>query len=165
MLVGWDEAVAAIRDKVEFRLGGSSASVRDEFGVSTQVSFDYWLSNVSTARAVLIAAGLLIVVALVVAVRRHGASRLWVLALLAAPACFAPVWYELLRNHSQIHPGKAHMSLPVALGVVVGAAVFAAAAVRARHPTAVPAETSTDPPPAPDDLQPSTSGGRGGERS
>ncbi len=158
VLVGWDETVTAVRDKVEFRLGGSSGAVRDEFGVSTQVSFDYWLSNVSTARAVLIAAGVAIVVALVVAVRRHGASRLWVFGLLAAPACFAPAWYELLRNHSQIHPGKAHMSLPVALGVVVGAAVFAATSLRASPVTVATAESSTDPPPAPDDPQPSTGG-------
>ncbi len=140
VLLGWDEAVTTIRDKVEFRLGGSSESVRDEFGVSTEVSFDYWLSNVSTARAVLIAAGVAILVALVVAVRRHGASRLWVFALLAAPATFALVWYELLRNHSQIHPGKAHMSLPVALGVVVGAAVFAATAWRRQREETDPVE-------------------------
>ena len=155
VLVGWDEAVTAIRDKVEFRLGGSSASVRDEFGASTQVSLDYWLANISTARAVLVGAGVVTVGALVVAVRRHGASRLRVFALLAAPACFAPAWYELLRNHSQIHPGKAHMSLPVALGVVVGAAVFAATTLRSRQGTVVPAEASTDTlPPAPRVLQP-----------
>ena len=142
VLLGWDEAVTTIRDKVEFRLGGSSESVRDEFGVSTEVSVDYWLSNVSTARAVLIAAGVAILVALVVAVRRHGASRLWVFALLAAPATFALVWYELLRNHSQIHPGKAHMSLPVALGVVVGAAVFAATTWRRQREEMDPVETT-----------------------
>lgn len=144
VLVGWDEAVTNIRDKVEFRLGGSSASVRDEVGASTRVSVDYWLSEISTAATVLVAAGVVIVVALVVAVRRHGASGLAVFALLAAPASFALVWYELVRNHSQIHPGKAHMSLPVALGVVVGAAVFTAGRRHGR-PGAVSDEGAESP--------------------
>jgi hypothetical protein len=134
VLLGWDHSITVIRDKVEFRLGGSSASVDEWLGASTSTNVDYWLTNVSTAWAVAAGAAVVVVGSLLVAWRRFGPSRLGVFAVLAAPACFAPVWYELLRNHSQIHPGKAHTSIPVAIGVVVGAAVLAATDVARRRP-------------------------------
>ena len=137
VLLGWDHAMSVIRDKIEFRLGGESGSVRPGFGPSTQTNLEYWLTEISTAWAVLLIAVVVVLGALVVAYRRFGPSRLALFALLALPACFAPLWYELVRNHSQIHPGKAHVSIPVAVGVVVGAALFAAADVRRRELTPV----------------------------
>jgi hypothetical protein len=132
VLLGWGHATSVIRDKIEFRLGGESTAVRPGLGPSTQRNLEYWLTEISTAWAVLLTAIVVVVVAVVVAYRRFGPSRISLFALLALPACLAFVWYELVRNHSQIHPGKAHMSIPVALGVVVAAALFAAADVGRR---------------------------------
>ena len=151
VLVGWDDAMSVIRDKIEFRLGGESGSVRPGFGPSTKTNLEYWLTNISTAWAVLLIAIALVLGALVVAYRRFGPSRLTLFALLALPAGFALVWYESVRNHSQIHPGKAHMSIPVAVGVVVGAALFVASDVRRSAAQPVRADAAVPPNDAPVD--------------
>ena len=95
-------------------------------GRSTTVNFEYWTTRISTVWAVLFLAAAVVVVAVVVASRRFGPARVAVFALLAWPAGLPVLWYEVVRNHSQIHPGKAHVSIPFALGVVVAAAVLAA---------------------------------------
>ena len=145
VLLGWDDAISVIRDKIEFRLGGASASVEPGVGPATRRNVEYWLTEVSTASAVLLAAVVVVLAALVVAHRRFGPSRLTLFALLALPACFVPAWYEVVRNHSQIHPGKAHMSIPVAVGVVVGAALFAASGVGRRDSRSTLADAELGP--------------------
>ena len=50
--------------------------------------------------------------------------------MLAVPALFAPLFYELLRNFSQIHVTKAYPNVPVAVGVVLAAALFTGTVTR-----------------------------------
>jgi len=67
-----------------------------------------------------------VVATLIVGYRRLGPAGLALFGMLALPALFAPLFYELLRNFSQIHVTKAYSNLPVAVGVVLGAALFTA---------------------------------------
>ena len=136
LLLGWDHATSIIRSKIEFRLGGSSTTVEPGLGRSTAVNFEYWSTNVSTVWAVLLLAVAVVVGALVVASRRFGPARLAAFAVLAWPAGLPVLWYEVVRNHSQIHPGKAHVSIAFAVGVVVAAAVLAASRTAAVVSTA-----------------------------
>ena len=126
LFLGWEHATSVIRSKIEFRLGGSSTSVEPGLGRSTAVNFEYWSTSVSTAWAVLLLGVAVVVGALVVASRRGGPARLAVFAVLAWPAGLPLLWYEVVRNHSQIHPGKAHVSIAFAVGVGVAAAVLTA---------------------------------------
>ena len=142
LFLGWGHTTSVIRSKIEFRLGGSSASVEPGVGRSTAVNVEYWLTSVSTAWAVLLLAAAVVVGALVVASRRFGPARLTVFAMLAWPAGLPLLWYEVVRNHSQIHPGKAHVSIAFAVGVVVAAAVLAASRTALVVPTAPDDATS-----------------------
>ncbi len=126
VFLGWDHATSVIRSKIGVRLGGSSGSVEPGLGRSSFANLEYWLTHTSTAWAVLLLAAVVVGGALVVAIRRFGPSRLLVFAVLAWPACLPFLWYELARNHSQIHTDKAYVSIPFAVGVVVAAAVLAA---------------------------------------
>ena len=47
-------------------------------------------------------------------------------AAFAVPALITPVWYGLLRNHSQIHEPFTYANVPAAVGVVMAAAILAA---------------------------------------
>lgn len=130
LFLGWDHTMDVVRSKVEFRLGGASGSVRDEFGASTRANLDYWLDHISTAWAVLFTVIIVVAATLIVGYRRLGQSALLLFGMLALPALFAPLFYELLRNFSQIHVTKAYSNIPVAVGVVLAAAVFTATVPR-----------------------------------
>ena len=123
-------------DKIEFRLGGCPASVEPGLGPRQRSNVEYWLTNVSTAWAVLLAR---------LGGRRRRAGRRvpalrpgppYSVRHAGVPAGLPLLWYELVRNHSQIHPGKAHVSIPFAVGVVVAAAVLAASRTALVVPTA-----------------------------
>ncbi|MEH3076220.1 MAG: hypothetical protein PGN11_06005 [Quadrisphaera sp.] len=117
----------AIRDKSAERLDGASSAVDPSFGAPTAANVERWLDTAPTAWAVLAVAAVVVLVGLVVAVLRGGASRLAVAAVLAAPALVVPAWYEVLSNHSQVHAFFTYRSVPAAVGVVVAACVLAAA--------------------------------------
>ena len=126
LFLGWDHAMEVVRSKVAFRLGGASTSVSNEFGASTRANLDYWLDAISTAWAVVLVVIVVVVATLIVGYRRQGRAGLALFGMLALPALFAPLFYELLRNFSQIHVTKAYSNIPVAVGVVLGAALFTA---------------------------------------
>jgi hypothetical protein len=74
-----------------------------------------------------------IVVALIVVFaavwRRRGRwapqSERWVDRLIiASPAVIPLVWYELLKNHSQVHVWFTYRSIPLVIGIVAAAAVI-----------------------------------------
>jgi hypothetical protein len=50
------------------------------------------------------------------------------------------LWYEVLRNHSQIHASFVYANIPAALGIILAAALFAASQT---GQTAMPAESRT----------------------
>ena len=110
-----------------FRLSGEAGTVvQHGLGAPTRANLRLWLDTTSTARPLLVAAAVVVLAALVLAVRRHGATGLAAAGVLAAPALVVPVWYEVMSNHSQIHAFFTYRSLPAAVGVVVMAALVAA---------------------------------------
>lgn len=133
VFVGWDEAVEGVKDKIDFRLAGGSDAVDLSLGVTTNENVRYWLDDVPTSWAVLAAATIATIVALIVSYWRFGAHRLVLFSVLSAPAVIAPLWYEALRNHSQIHTGFTYANVPATLGVVLGAALFAATSPRGQR--------------------------------
>ena len=126
LFLGWDHSMDVVRSKVSTRLGGASSSVSNEFGASTRANVRYWLDTISTAWAVVLVVIVVVVATLIVGYRRLGPAGLALFGMLALPALFAPLFYELLRNFSQIHVTKAYSNIPVAVGVVLGAALFTA---------------------------------------
>jgi hypothetical protein len=127
VVLGWDETSSGVRDKVDLRLGGSAPIVDLSFGASTNRNLRYWLETYALVPAVVVVSAVAVVACLVVAVRRHGRGRLATFAVLAAPALIAPVWYEALRNHSQVHAPFVYANLPAALGVLLAAACLTTA--------------------------------------
>ncbi len=125
--VGLGPVAEDVKTSVFFRTEGAYPGVRDELGAATASNWDYWLSHVPTAGAVLWAGIVVAALALVLAIRR-GRAHVLAAVLVAAPALTVPFWYEALRNHSQIHEFFVYRSVPAALGVVVFAAVVAARA-------------------------------------
>ncbi len=146
LFLGWDHAMDVLRSKVSFRLSGASSSVRDTFGASTNANLQYWLDSISTAWAVLFVATLVVVAMLIVGYRRLGRSGIALFGMLAFPALFAPLFYELMRNFSQIHVTKAYPNVPIAVGVVLAAALFTGTVTR---PSRVPNEIDETDDPAP----------------
>ena len=132
LFLGWDHTMEVVRSKVSFRLSGASGSVSNEFGASTRANLEYWLDTISTASAVVLVVVVVVVAMLIVAYRRLGPSALALFAMMAVPVLFVPLFYELLRNFSQIHVTKAYTNIPVAVGVVLAAALLTATARPAR---------------------------------
>jgi hypothetical protein len=141
VFLGWDHVMDVVGAKVSFRLRGASGSVRNTFGASTKANVAYWLDHISTAWAVLFAVAIVVAGGLIVGYRRRGRSAFGLFGLLAGPALFAPLFYELLRNFSQIHVTKAYSNVPVALGVLLAAGLFTATI---RRDAAAPEERPND---------------------
>jgi hypothetical protein len=133
VFLGWDEASSGVRDKVDQRLGGSAPIVDLSSGASTRRNLQYWLETYSLVPTVVAASLVAIAVCLIVATRRYGPHRLGLFAVLAAPAIVTPVWYEVLRNHSQVHAPFVYANLPAALGVVLAAACLTTVPLSDRH--------------------------------
>ena len=144
LYLGWDHAMDVVRSKISFRLGGASTAVSNDFGASTRANLEYWLDTISTAWAVVLVTIVVVVAALIVAYRRLGPAGLALFGMLSLPALFAPLFYELLRNFSQIHVTKAYTNIPVAVGVVLAAALFAATACAPARGTAPRAAVGAD---------------------
>lgn len=135
---------ARVRDEVVhqvlFRTQGEWKNVSSGFGAATLRNLKYWNSHITTAKAVVIIAAVLIVLGLLLALRGRIANLLATL-LVGLPALIVPVWYEALSNHSQIHAFFVYKAVPAALGVLLFAvAVGARTARRGRF----------DPPPPPE---------------
>ena len=87
------------------------------------------------------------VVLVVVEIARRGGPRPWLTRwpdrlVLVATALIVPVWFELLRNHSQVHFWFTYRSLGLAFGVLM-----AALAIPLRSPADAPVDAAetTDP--------------------
>ena len=120
-VLGWDHADRVIRDKVSERLGGGA--VDTSYGHATATVWRYWWEYFPSSRVVVVAVAVGIVAVLVTWATRGSTRRLATFAVLAVPAVLAPLWFEMLRNHSVVHAGKVYLDLPVAFGVVAAAAV------------------------------------------
>ena len=134
-----------VSNNIENRTGGDYSSVRHVLFAPTEANWAYWTSHISTAIFVLVATGVVIVLALVMTWRRHGARTVAAWPLLAVSAVVVIVWFEALNNHSQIHAFFVYRGYPAMLGVVLFAALMlwglpkARVARRAQAAEAVPA--------------------------
>ncbi|MBT1003021.1 hypothetical protein KIH31_10415 [Paenarthrobacter sp. DKR-5] len=126
LFLGFDQTVAFIRSNVDFRSSGAHAGVDKSFGAPTLANWHFWLDHVATARFVVVAAGIVVVAALLTAWLRHGWRRAVAGVVIAAAAVVVPVWYEALNNHSQIHSFFTYRGIPAAVGVALFGALLAA---------------------------------------
>ncbi len=89
----------------------------DAFWAPVAKNWDYWIGHVPTARAVLVGVVVVVLVAVLAGLRR---SRRAVVAgaVVSAAGLVVPFWYQILRNHSQIHAFFTYRSITVALGLL-----------------------------------------------
>lgn len=131
-VMGASATVARVSERTQFRISGDWPSVDPTPGAAVRVNVSYWLTTMGTARLVLVS-GLVVLVSLVItAVARRQFGRLVTAATLAAPSVIVVLWFEALRNHSQIHAFFTYRNAAVAFGIVLAAAVVALHGTRAR---------------------------------
>lgn len=126
MFLGWDEVTDHVAGNVEFRTGGDFGNVSEEFGASTLTNANYWWDQIPTSQLVVLIVLLSAAVALAVAVRRNGLRGLLAPLVLALPLVVIPIWYEVLKNHSQIHAFFTYRGIPVGFGIGLFALVVVA---------------------------------------
>ena len=147
--LGLERTIDMVKQNVGFRTSGSSAGVTDSFGAGIARNVSYWWEHVPTAHVVLISCIAAALIGLVLAVRRGGAERLVVAAVLTMPAAVVPFWYLAVSNHSQIHAFFVNRGVPTVLAVVTAACLLAAALPASpgsrlgRRPRSVPAAADT----------------------
>ena len=126
MVYGVSTVRSTISDQVTFRLDGESEYREPVTGVLGTTRYNFsasqygWLSE-PLAGPVLI--GLVIAAAYFVfsrfIQRKHSDPRRdWDRAILVAPVLIIVIWYELLRNHNQIHYWFTYRSIAVGIGVI-----------------------------------------------
>lgn len=123
MFLGVRTTYKVIVGNIEFRTGGSHSGVSHALFAPTRANWVYWTTHVATARFVMIAAGIVIVVALFMIWRRHGLRTVAAWPLLSLSAIVVVVWFEVLNNHSQIHAFFVYRGYPAMLGVLLFAAL------------------------------------------
>jgi hypothetical protein len=123
VVLGWDHADRVIRDKVSERLGGGA--VDTTYGHATATVWRHWWEHFPSSRVVVLLVLIGVLASLIAWLARSSTRRLAMFGVLAIPALVAPLWFELLRNHSVVHAGKVYLDLPVAFGVLAAAAVAA----------------------------------------
>lgn len=121
---GVDSVIDVIRFTTENRLSGDNGSVDLGAFATIRINAEVWWRQPLAGATVMA-----LVVAFVVVWRRRGRSwppgGRWVDRLvLASPAAIPFVWYELLKNHSQVHVWFTYRSVPLAIGVVAAASVI-----------------------------------------
>jgi hypothetical protein len=130
---GWTRVRHEVLDQIGLR--ASSGGVDKGVGVTTRINFDNWIAS-GWREALVIVVLVAVAAALGAAiVRRQAVST----AAVAAPVVIVPVWYELVRNQSQIHAFFTYRALPVACGIAIAAGLLAAR--RTEPPPPVPSST------------------------
>lgn len=120
---GVGTVIDVIRFTTENRLTGDNGSIDDRAFASIRQNASVWWSQ-PLAGAMVVALSL----AVVVTWRRRGRwlppSDRWVDRLIvSAPAVLPLIWFEVLRNHSQVHVWFTYRSIPLAIGIVAAALV------------------------------------------
>lgn len=116
LVLGPATVLADVRDTAGLRIGGEFEGGADVFGAAIGRNLAWWAGPLPK---VAIAAIALAVLAVVVFRWRRVDLRTW--ALLASPVTILPVWYEVLRNHSQLHAWFTYRSLGMASGILLAA--------------------------------------------
>lgn len=134
---GWAAVVEEVKATVLFRTAGSYKGVRDELWAATEKNWHYWTDHMGTAPFVMWSALVVGLVALVLCLR-DGLEGILAFLVIALPAACVPFWYEVLRNHSQIHAFFVYRCIPVGIGVGLFAALVAARVAGAGEPAMEP---------------------------
>jgi hypothetical protein len=121
LVFGVDDVRRNITFQVENRLDGASPDRRSGILASTRVNLDMWRSQpLATLLLVVVVATVVLVVW-----RRRGIGHRWPdRMILMFPALLVVLWYELLRNHSQVHAWFTYRSVAVAIGIIAAALVI-----------------------------------------
>ncbi|MFC8501840.1 hypothetical protein ACFUC1_05740 [Pedococcus sp. NPDC057267] len=123
--VGYDNVVNEVRQVISFRTQGTYKGVGTQLGAASRTNWHYWLDHIPTAHAVLWTGVLVVAVGALLSLRR-GVRGLLGTGIVALPALCVPFWYEVLRNHSQIHAFFVYRCVPAALGVLLFASLLGA---------------------------------------
>ena len=134
LVIGFSEALDAVRDQIGFRLDGEHAEVDESIGSAMDANFDTWFAEPLFGRAGLVLLAAALGVACVAAYRRSGTSALKWLGLLALPSFIPLIWLEVLSNHSQIHQHFTYRALPFASGYLL-LVVYAVIRIEAQQST------------------------------
>lgn len=113
---GIGTVVEDIASQIGFRTSTDSRGVSDARTAALTMNFRQWWDQPWTPWVVAA-----LVVILVVTFARRAPSKAAILgttSCCAIVAGFVILWYPVLNNHSQIHVGNAHKSLPLAFGAV-----------------------------------------------
>ncbi len=119
LVIGFGEALDAVRDQIAFRLDGEHVEVDGSLGAAIDANFETWFAAPLFGRTGLVLLAAALGAACVVAYRRSGTSALEWLGLLALPSFIPLIWLEVLSNHSQIHQHFTYRVLPFALGYLL----------------------------------------------
>ena len=126
LVVGFGTVRDNISSQVQLRVDGEQIAVEQRWFASIQRNVETWWA-MPLSKFVLVA---LVLTCGVVLWRRLTGSGVSVVdmrwpdrALLAAPAALPLVWYEMLRNHSQVHYWFTYRSVAIALGILAAAVV------------------------------------------
>jgi len=136
--LGFSTVWENVRLRVGFRIDGEHVLVSGGPFRTSQVNFQYWLEQPFANQMLFMAA---IVLASSVYVQRQN-LRIWGrhFALLSAPALLVLVWYEVVRNHNQIHHWLAYRFWAVLVGIVMFASVQATNLARSKSQVQVDSE-------------------------
>ncbi|MEM9513448.1 MAG: hypothetical protein AAGA42_01215 [Actinomycetota bacterium] len=125
-IYGFSAVREQITDQVTTRLDGDVGYIDLSLGGGVRWTWSRWIDH-PLAPAVLISIVALVTAVLVVRWRRSAIEaqyrRLWVSRLaLAAPMLLVPLWFEVVRNHTQVH-GFTFRSVPYALGIIAASLI------------------------------------------
>jgi hypothetical protein len=126
LFLGWGHVMDVVLGIARFRVDGDYREVSHGLGAAVLRNGRTWLAVPVTPELVLAVSTLCAVGALALGWWRFGATQLVVAAVLAAPALVAPAWMLVLSNHSQIHDVFVYRTVPVSIGIALGACLVAA---------------------------------------
>lgn len=136
VVLGYERVRESVGDAVDDRLGGERDYIDLAPFNAIDVNVELWLDHPLTPVV------LLGIVIGAIATWRHADHRsTWRPRLLVgAPALLPPIWFEVLRNHSLVHPLFVHRSLAASAGIVALALLVSSSSLRPRASTAREAE-------------------------
>ena len=120
-VLGYEQVRTKIGGAIDDRVAGERDYIDLVLFNATDVNVRTWWAHPMTP--LVVAA---IVVGATLLVRRNDLSSTWSTRLMiAAPAVIPLVWFELLRNHSLVHPHFVYRSLGVSAGLIAVALIVA----------------------------------------
>ena len=121
---GIDSVIDVIRFTTENRISGDNGSIEYGLFATIRVNLEVWLRQPLTG---VVVAALLTTFVFVWRRRTRWCPPVdrWVDRLIvASPALIPLVWFEVLKNHSQVHVWFTYRSVPIAVGIVAAASMI-----------------------------------------